>query len=103
MELSKLIKNSAQISITVSADDLMAWGEELIKQAIAAARVEEANRIRAIQAERLITEEEACNIFEVSKQTLWRWRKKGYITGVSVGGRIKYHEAECRRILENLV
>ena len=60
---------------------------------------EEAARIKSAEAEELITDAEACSLFGVSKQTLWRWRNRGYLEGIYVGGRIKYRKADCRQIL----
>ena len=97
--IADLAREYPGVCITIQAADLVAFGERLIADSMKAARADEAARIAAADAEDLVSEAEACQLFGVSKQTLWRWRKRGYIEGVPVGGRIKYHKAECRRIL----
>lgn len=99
--IAELAREYPGVSITIQAADLVAFGERLVADTMAAARADEAARIKRAAAEDLISDTEACRIFKVSKQTLWRWRAKGYIEGVSVGGRIKYRKTECERILAN--
>ena len=98
--IAEIARDFPQVSITIQAADLLALLERLVADTMAAARADEAARIKAAEAEDLITDAEACRLFGVSKQTLWRWRAKGYIEGVAVGGRIKYRRADCRRILD---
>ena len=102
-ELKQLAREYPEVSITIKATDLVAFGEQLVADTMAKAREEEAARIKAAEEEELITDADACSLFGISKQTLWRWRKRGYITGVSVGGRIKYRKKECQRILSQEV
>ncbi len=51
----------------------------------------EAERAAIIKAsERLITPEQAADTLKVSKVTLWRWEKSGYLVPVSIGGKKRY-------------
>lgn len=97
--IAEIAREFPQVSITIRADDLLEFGRQLVADTMAAARRDEAARIKAAEAEDLITDAEACQLFGVTTATLWRWRKRGYIEGISVGGRIKYRKADCRRIL----
>lgn len=97
--IAELAREYPGVSITIQAADLLAFGEKLVADSMAAARGAEAARIKAAEAEDLITAAQAQELFGVSAPTLWRWRKRGYLEGVPVGGRIKYHKADCRRIL----
>lgn len=99
MSIAELAREYPGVSITIAAADLIAFGEKLVADTMAAARGAEAARIKAAEAEDLITAAQAQELFGVSAATLWRWRKRGYLEGVPVGGRIKYHKADCRRIL----
>lgn len=101
MDITKLAREYPGISITITAADLVAFGEKLVADAMAAARQDEAARVKAASAEEFISEADACRLLGVSSQTLWRWRKRGYIESVLVGGRIKYRKEECQRILSN--
>lgn len=97
--IAELAREYPGVSITIAAADLVAFGEKLVADTMAAARKDETARIKAASAEEFISEADACRLFGVCPQTLWRWRKRGYIEGVSVGGRIKYRKEECQRIL----
>ena len=88
------------MSITIQAAALLAFGEKLIADTMAATRAEEAARIKAAEAGEMLTDQEACELLGVTSNTLWRWRKRGYLSGVQVGGRIKYRKSDCLRILE---
>lgn len=97
--IAELAREYPGVSITIAAADLLAFGEKLVADTMAAARQDEAARVKAASAEEFISEADACRLLGVSSQTLWRWRKRGYIESVSVGGRIKYRKEECQRIL----
>lgn len=97
--IAELAREYPGVSITIAAADLVAFGEKLVADTMVAARKAEAARIKAASAEEFISEAAAARLFGVSSQTLWRWRKRGYIEGISVGGRIKYRKEECQRIL----
>lgn len=101
MDIAKLAREYPGISITITAADLVAFGEKLVADTMAAARQDEAARNKVASAEEFLSEADACRLFRVCPQTLWRWRKRGYIEGVLVGGRIKYRKEECQRILSN--
>ena len=102
-KISNIAREYPGVSITIQAADLVAFGEQLVADTMAKAREDEAARIKSAEAEELITDAEACSLFGVSKQTLWRWRKRGYLEGITVGGRIKYRKEECRRIITKAV
>ena len=93
MRLEELLASCPNVSITLQAADLVELGERLISDAFARAK-EERNG-----DPELLSVEEAKKLFGVSENTLWRWRKRGYLEGVPVGGRIKYLRSDCERII----
>lgn len=97
--IAEIVRECPQVSITIQAGALMEFGRQLVADTMAAARREEADRIKEAEADALITDEDARALFGVNASTLWRWRKRGYLEGISVGGRIKYRKADCQRIL----
>ena len=97
--IAELAREYPGVCITIQAADLLAFGEKLVADSMAAARSAEAARIKEAEAEDLITAAEAQELFGVSAPTLWRWRKRGYLEAIPVGGRIKFHKADCKRIL----
>lgn len=61
----------------------------------------EAERAAIIKAsERLITPEQAADTLNVSKVTLWRWEKSGYLIPVSIGGKKRYRNSDIAKIIE---
>ena len=61
----------------------------------------EAERAAIIKAsERLITPEQAADTLKVSKVTLWRWEKSGYLIPVSIGGKKRYRNSDIAKIIE---
>lgn len=61
----------------------------------------EAERAAVIKAsERLITPEQAADTLKVSKVTLWRWEKSGYLIPVSIGGKKRYRNSDIAKIIE---
>ena len=39
------------------------------------------------------------NCFSIDASTLWRWRKRGYLVPVSIGGKRRYRLSEIKKIL----
>ena len=87
------------MSITIPAADLLEFGKQLVADTMEAARQEEAARIKEAEADEMLTAAEACEFLGITDATLYRWRKRGYISSQAVGGRIKFKKADCRRIL----
>ena len=99
MKISEIVRDFPQISISIQASDLLAFGEQLVADTLA--RQEEALKLKTETSNELITDKEAQLFFGVSTQTLWRWRKRGYLQGVPVGGRIKYRRQDCEQIMKS--
>lgn len=51
-------------------------------------------------AEKLYTQKEVAEMFNVTTQTIYRWRKAGKINAVKVGNRALITWEEIRRVLE---
>ena len=50
--------------------------------------------------EKLLTASQVATILEVTKPTLWRWDKEGYLKKVMIGGKPRYKESEVMAIRE---
>lgn len=102
MDISEIIWANGEKNtlLIIKSCDLLEFGRQLVADTMAAARREEADRIKEAEADALITDKDARALFGVTASTLWRWRKRGYIEGIPVGGRIKYRKADCQRILK---
>lgn len=62
----------------------------------------EATKIAEVKARRdmLITPEQAADTLKVSKVTLWRWEKSGYLIPVSIEGKKRYRNSDIAKIIE---
>ena len=61
------------------------------------------NQIELASAEdRLITVEEAAEIFGVSRVTLWQWGKKGILNPVKIGHIVRYKISDIKNVLASL-
>ena len=49
----------------------------------------------------LLSVEESTKILNVSKPTLWRWAKDGYIKPTKIGKRVYYPKSEIEKIIKN--
>ena len=53
---------------------------------------------REEKTDRWLTAEEVCERLDVTRCTLWRWNKEGYLEGKRFGRRIRYAESDVARI-----
>lgn len=61
----------------------------------------EATKIAEVKArDMLITPEQAAETLKVSKVTLWRWEKSGYLIPISIGGKKRYRNSDIAKIME---
>jgi excisionase family DNA binding protein len=57
-------------------------------------------RFKVKKVERLLTSEEVCETLKISKPTLYRWIRRGWIRAVTLPGqRIRIPEEEIRKIV----
>jgi len=50
-------------------------------------------------AEHLFTVEQTADKLKVSKVTLWRWEKMGYLIPVLIGGKKRYRNSDLQQII----
>ena len=96
-QLLKILQDAPNISVNVRGADLISFGRDLITQA--QRQKDEENKKVIEPPDKLLDYKEALELFGVSGQTLWRWRKAGYIRPVRVGGKLKYRREDCVEIL----
>ena len=84
-----LADGSNNISITVGISDLKEFGLSLIEEGRAMGRAE---RVQ----ETYLTPDEVAKMLGVSKSTLWRWNKNGYLKHTKCGCRPFYKKVRYR-------
>lgn len=95
MAIQDLLNNGANVSITVSAEDLRVFFAEVAQQVI--------NQEKAAEAAKndveMLNQAQVCSYLGVSKATVWRWEKIGYLRpSTRMGSRPMYLKTEVERI-----
>ena len=92
MSILDIINSGANVSLTISASDLM----EVINCAVTATRRELEQSVVSDKIEAYLTADEVAEMIGVTKVTLWRWAKRGYLTPTEIGGLRKYRKSEIK-------
>lgn len=90
---------ASQVTISLTGKDLISFLETLEKTI----QKPQPNQNELASAEdRLITIEEAAEIFGVSRVTLWQWGKKGILNPVKIGHIVRYKISDIKNVLASL-
>ncbi len=81
------------VSITITPADLEEFALTIIDKVNQARDQEQ-------QPESYMTPDEVAKIFDVTKNTLWRWDKIGYLKPVRCGRRLHYKRSDVTRLLD---
>ena len=95
MKLADLLQTNANISVTITLEDLRTYSNELIQST----KKELEAEVMAQQNESYLTRLETCDFLKVDQSTLHRWSKRGYLMPVEMGGRRLYRKSDLQRIL----
>lgn len=97
MNIDQIIKNGTNTLIVVAPLDLkeafLQWEKERKNEPISQ------NPIPTLP-ENYITAEKAAKKLGVTKTTLWRWAKTGYLKKNKVGNKILYKESDVLKLME---
>ena len=96
MDLQQLAQCAPKINITITAADLRDFATELISQT----KAELEQSISDSKAETYLSSEKVMQMMEISKTTLWRWKQRGYLVPVRVGGNERYRLSDIKKIME---
>lgn len=98
--IDKIIKDGATIQVVLSADDLRAFGFNLLSEYAA----QEAKKREMEDAEEIyLTTAQACEILHVTRSTLWRWQKSGFFMPTNIGGCNRYAKSEIKKMMEGRI
>ena len=95
MAIKDILSSGANVSITVSAEDLRTFFAEVAQQVI--------NQEKAAQAAKndveMLNQAQVCSYLGVSKATVWRWEKIGYLRPATrMGARPMYLKSEIEKL-----
>jgi len=95
MTIQEIISNGANVSITISAKDLL----EVINYTVSATRKEIEQCIIEDKSEAYMSPKEVSEFLGVHVSTLWHWQKRNYLKPVEVGGKRVYLQSEIKAML----
>lgn len=98
VDILSLVKSGGQVKLEVTADDLLHFGEMLIKQTRKECEEERALARKEEPEEKFLSTAEVCKIFNVTKATLWTWHRRGYLCHTKFGIRNMYPESAVKAI-----
>ena len=95
MEIKDILTSGANVNITISANDLRTFLAEVAQEVV--------NKEKAAEAARndveMRNQAQVCSYLGVSKATVWRWEKIGYLRpSTRMGSRPMYLKTEVERI-----
>ena len=96
MNIQELAQCAPAINLTITAGDL----KEFATQLIAETKAELEQSISDSKAETYLSSEKVMQMMEISKTTLWRWKQRGYLVPVRVGGNERYRLSDINKIME---
>lgn len=96
MDIQQLAQCAPAINLTITASDL----KEFAALLIAETKEQLEQEISDSKAETYLSSEKVMQMMEISKTTLWRWKQRGYLVPVRVGGNERYRMSDIKKIME---
>lgn len=96
IDIIRLAKECPGTVVAVQANDLAEAGRRLVDLV----RVEVEKEAGRKAASTLLTKEQVISRLNVSETTLWRWKKRGYLIPLAVGGQLRYKSQDIEDIME---
>ena len=96
MTLTELIKQSggSGVSVTIGLEDLRQWHAEVLANS---RDLNDSNKEKA--EEEFLSPASVCQMLSVSRSSLTRWQKAGYLVPSRMGGQCRYKRSEIDAIL----
>lgn len=92
MNINNLTEQNRNVQLVVNAADLkelfLEWSKEKDSQ------------IQATKEDQYLSPNDTVAILRISKPTLWRWEKQGYLVPVKIGGKKYYRKSDVDALLQ---
>ena len=95
--IDKLIDADSNIRVELSPKTLKEFGIGLAHEVVQKA-IEQINSIAKQEKEGYITGEKVCQLFNISRGTLWKWDQKGITKPVRIGNIKRYRMSDLKKI-----
>lgn len=96
ININDLLQSAPSINLTITASDLKDFASQLISET----KEQLEQSISDSKAETYLSSDKVLEMLEISQTTLWRWKKRGYLVPVRVGGNERYRLSDIKKILE---
>ena len=92
--ISLFLNSDDNVCFTISAKELRMFLQEIVRQ-----EIDKEKEVEAQRYDVTMTQKEVCDYLGVSKSTLWRWEKIGYlIPSTRMGSRPMYRKLDIEKI-----
>lgn len=95
-DLIEIANDYPDITLAVKAGELI----EAIEYCVQKTRKELEQQITDSKTETYPSQAEVAKILKVDISTLWRWKKKGYLVPIEIGGKRRYKMSEITKLLK---
>ena len=96
INIIELAQCAPAISITITAEEL----KEFATQLIAETKQQLEQEVSDNKAVTYLSGENVMDMLKISKSTLWRWKQRGYLIPVRIGGNDRYLSTDIDRLLQ---
>ena len=74
----------------VFRQEIRAYMDRMFSEAMEEARAE----LRRRRDEEFVSITSVCKMLDVDRSTLYRWKKRGYLVPIQIGGKVRYKKSE---------
>ncbi len=95
VSIQNLLLSPENMVLQLKKEDLKEFANQILLGAKSIAMLEAE---AAATSDQLLTIDEAAKLLSVSKMTLYRWDKNGYLKKVEIGGKRRYRKSDIERL-----
>ena len=95
--VNDILKSGGTTLMVIKAEDL----KKAICETVSETRRQMENEVAMSKSETYLTGQQVQDKLNVSRTTLWNWRKEGYLMPIEIGGKYRYKLSDINTILES--
>lgn len=94
--LQEILEDGGTTLLVIRADDL----KKAILDTVNETKRQLEDEVAKNNSETLLTGQQVQERLNISRTTLWNWRKDGYLLPIEIGGKIRYKLSDVNTILQ---